>query len=112
MKTTPSMSQPPMFMNKPGNMPQSATHSLEQVEPHRCTHLVVAARAGMDAVPAVERRRDQVAVLRILDDLVEVDNRVKRHLRAHPLIHIVAKAGLRRVPPCVVLRSRTVVPRD
>jgi hypothetical protein len=64
--------------------------SFEELEPHRTTHLVVAAGAGMNAVSAVERRRDQIAVLWILHHLVEVDDGIKRRLGADPLIHLVA----------------------
>ena len=62
----------------------------EQVERHRSTHLVITARAGMDAVSAVERRVDQVGVPGILHHLVEVDHRIEWRLGADPLVDLVA----------------------
>src|SRR3990170_6517037 len=90
----------------------SAFRSFEEVEPNGFAQLVVAARTGMNAVPAVKRRINQIGVLRILHNLVEVNDRIKWRVRADPLIHFVADAGLRRVPSRVVLCRRAIVPGD
>jgi hypothetical protein len=42
----------------------------KEIEPHRTSHFVITARAGMDAIPAVERRIYQVSVLRMHADSV------------------------------------------
>ena len=53
----------------------------------------------MNAVPAVERRVDDVGVPRVLHHLVEINDRIERRAGANPLIHLVADPRLRRVPP-------------
>jgi len=63
----------------------------------------------MDAVTTVERRKNQIDVLRILHDLVEIDEPVERGFGADPLIHLVPDLRLGRIPSRVVRFGRPVV---
>jgi len=72
-------------------------------------HGVVAGRARVDAVAAVERREDEVVVGRVADHRVEVDDGVERRLGPDPAVHLVADGGLGVVPAGVGARGRAVV---
>ena len=78
----------------------------------RISELIYLKRPRMNAIPAVERRVDQIGVLRILHNLVEVNNGVEGRFRPDPLIHLVAHFGLGCIPSGVVLRGWTVVARN
>ena len=84
----------------------------EQIEPHRCAHFVVATRARMDSISAVEGRIEQIGVPRILNRLVEIDDAVERRPCTHPVIDFVADARLDVVPAGIVLGGRAIVARD
>src|SRR5688572_31553948 len=86
--------------------------SAKQVESEWLAHFVRAARARMDAIAAVERREDQIRIVRVLHDLIEIDHRIEWRRRANPAIDLVADARLRGVPSRVVLDRRAIVARD
>jgi hypothetical protein len=63
---------------------------LNQIEPEKVAHFVVAPWAGMNAIAAIEWRMYQVGILGILDDFVEVDDGVEPGLGADPLVHFIS----------------------
>ena len=78
--------------------PSSALFRAEQAEIDRPAHLEVADRRGMNAIPAIIGRFEEVRIIGAAHDLVEVDHRIKIRPLADPVVHLVSDLCLGVVP--------------